>query len=140
MSSRVAIIKRVSLADMASDWGEDCYIDIRPASYTEFAEYSKKDVEKMSEIDGMALVVEVIQQSFIGGRIRVLEGKQIVVADAAEDDIPDLTIDMLNKLFSEIMGMKYDPKAQPPAASGEPKSTPDATSTESLSSTSAPTT
>lgn len=122
MANRVAILKKVSLSGLADGWGDDTYVTVRPASYKQFKEYTQTKVENMTEAEGIELITSMVSEQFINGKIMVLNDKnEPELADATKEDVENLSIEMLNAIFTGIMGVSYDPKAMPtvPTDSGK---------------------
>lgn len=118
MSERkVAILKKISLEGLADGWGSDCFIVVQPASYKQFKEYTQTDVEKLDEAAGIDLITKMIKEQYVSGQIMIIgdDGKP-VNAPAEVDDIDSLGVEMLNTIFTGIMGVNYDPKATQTAA------------------------
>lgn len=109
---RVAILKKVSLSGMADGWGDDCFVVVQPASYKQFKEYTQTNVEQMNEAQGIELITNLVQEQFVSGKLMIIgdDGKP-VNADMEKGDLESLGIDMLNEIFTKIMGVNYDPKA-----------------------------
>lgn len=109
---RVAILKKVSLSGFADGWGDDCFVIVQPASYKQFKEYTQTKVEEMDEAQGIDLITTLVKEQFVSGRIMIIgDDNKPVIADMEKGDLDSLGIDMLNELFTKIMGVNYDPKA-----------------------------
>lgn len=120
---RVGILKKISLSGMAEGWGDDCFVLVQPASYQEFKEYTKTDVETMTETQGIDMITTLAKAKFVSGKIMILDDEnKLVLDDMQKDDLDTLGIEMLNKIFTQIMGVSYDPKAMPTAATNKKKS------------------
>jgi hypothetical protein len=114
MSNRVAILKKVSLAGLAEGWDDQCFVVVRPASYKQFKEYIAAKPEDMDEAQGIELITHMVSEQFVSGKIMVLNAdNQPELGDATKEDIENLSVEMLNALFTGIMGVNYDPKATP---------------------------
>lgn len=106
---RIAITKKVSLASVSDGW-DDCYAIIRPATQQDYLDFASSDPEKLAPADQVKLEVNFVKDHFVSGKINVLgAGNQPELVDMEPDDIA-ASIDLANKLFFEIMGIKYDPK------------------------------
>jgi hypothetical protein len=112
MSDRkVAILKKVSLDEFADGWN-GTYINVAVASYKEFKEYTQSSVENLTEEQGIDMITKLVHDKFVSGKIMILDdNNEPVLADAEIGDLDNLGVDMLNKLFTSIMGVSYDPKA-----------------------------
>lgn len=124
---RVAILKKISLEGLADGWGADCFIMVQPASYKQFKEYTQTDVEKLDEAAGIDLITKMIKEQYVSGQIMIMgEDNKPVNAEAEVDDIDSLGVEMLNTIFTGIMGVNYDPKAiQTAADASKPSSNSD---------------
>lgn len=129
---RVAILKKISLEGLADGWGADCFVMVQPASYKQFKEYTATDVEKLDEAQGIDLITKMIKAQYVSGQIMIIgDNGKPVNAPAEVGDIDSLGVEMLNTIFTGIMGVNYDPKAMPTAANA---SSPSSNSDKSIAS------
>jgi hypothetical protein len=117
MSRTIAILKKISLAGLADNWDENSFIIAKPVSYKDYQEYTDLDVKAMDEKAGVKLMIDMVKSHFVSGKLPILaDSGEVTIEDAEKDDIENLGVEMLSKLFSEIMGVNYDPKAIQTAA------------------------
>jgi hypothetical protein len=109
---RLAITKRVSLADVSEGW-QDCYALIRPCSYQEYSGFADMDTTKMTVAEQIKYAMDFAASHFVSGKVKV-EGTDSLV-DMTTADIYEST-ELSDLLFAEIVGLKLDPKATGTAA------------------------
>ena len=106
---RLAVTKKVSLSDIAEGW-DDCYAIVTKADYATFQLMRNTEVETMSQSEQMKLELQVITDHFVAGKVRILgQSGESVLADMELSDVEG-SIELINKLYLEIMGVTLDPK------------------------------
>jgi hypothetical protein len=112
---RLALTKRVSLANLSEGWDE-CYAIIRPATYQEYQEFLALDVADMTPADQMKVEIEMVTEHFVSGKILILDAEgESQLEDMKPEDIR-ASLPLANTLFFEILGVKLDPKGSVTAA------------------------
>lgn len=98
MVKKLNIKRRFSLKDVGEGW-EECYIDFRPFTY---ADLKKLSQIKDDDVDSIDVVVQVLEEHFVGGRL--LEVGQDQPVDMTRDDVQALPADIINDLIQEATG------------------------------------
>lgn len=113
---KLALVKRVGLADLSEGW-EDCYALVRPATYHEYLDFMALDLKDKKPQEKMEAEFDVVTSHFVSGKVKVyVEGSvEPHLVDMTAEDIK-VSIPLANKLFSEILGFKLDPKDSDKAA------------------------
>lgn len=131
---RITITKRVSLAGLSDGW-DGCYAIVTPASYIDYDTIAKADFSKMTKAGQNALEMQTVRDHFVNGKIKLFD----------EDDLVDMTpedvyssLELADRLYAEIMGLKLDPKDVPPAVPNRPSQPSSTDTTETSSSTELP--
>ena len=117
MSRRLALTKKVSLADLADNW-DDCFAIVRLATFAEFVEYSNQKPKKAASVtEKLEPIFKVVETHLVGGKIKVfVEGNDDPqLLDITAEDVRS-SLPMANKLAAVILGIKLDPKDSPKAA------------------------
>jgi hypothetical protein len=113
---RIALTRKVSLADLADDWN-DCYAVVILASFDEVTEIGSKDFKDMKPIDIVSWELEVVARNFVSGKIMALGvDNTSELVDMTADDLRAST-QLVDKLYSVIMGISLDPKGTSKTAS-----------------------
>lgn len=133
---RLAITKRMSLADVAEDWTSECYALYRPATYKDMLEVKSLNPDSLDESAGIDFMLEFASRHIVGGKVMVLNDDDMLqVAEMQPSDVELLPPEVVNSLFADMTGAKLDPKdtrsavptdlSQPPAgpATETPSST-----------------
>lgn len=122
-SRRLAISKRVSLANIAEGW-DDCYALVAPCSYQEYAEIVALIEEGKTKAEIMAFQLQFVKSHLISGKVRVFdESNQPVLVDITPEDI-ELSQDISDTLCVGITGVAPDPKDTSPRTETSPTLTP----------------
>lgn len=125
---RVALTRKVSLADYADGW-DDCYAIVTLAGFDEVSEAADNDYSKNTNLENVAYEIEVVKRHFVSGKIRVLgENGQPELVDMTSDDVR-ASIPIADKLYAVIMGLTLDPKGMPTEATPSSESTIDSNTT-----------
>lgn len=105
----LAISKRVSLADISDGWDE-CYAIVRAATRAEFKQMTDESIFQMTNNEQADWQCQFVKDHLVSGKVLVAdeEGNQ-VLDDLTPEDI-DAVMALANRLYFEIMGLKYDPK------------------------------
>lgn len=106
-SPRITITKRVSLSGMSDGWGDDCYAIVTPASYQDYDELGNLDTSKLTRAEDIKLQMNIVKKHFVEGKLRPWGSDELVAMQA--DDVY-ASVEIANRLYSEIMGLKLDPK------------------------------
>ena len=111
MGRRLALTKRVSLDGFADGWGSDCYAVVLQAGYAEYSDFLERDTTAMTKLEQMRFQFDFVKERLVGGKVIILDtdtSKQRL-DDLQKDDIEG-SLDLCNRLFAEIAGVKFDPK------------------------------
>lgn len=123
---RIAITRKVSLADYADGW-DDCYAIVTLADFHEKSETQsiKDKITAMTDIEATKFMLDVDMKHFVSGKIQVLDAADTpeLVAMKAEDIATSERI--ISDLYLTIMGVTLDPKATQTTTDTSP--TPDPT-------------
>jgi hypothetical protein len=111
---RLAIAKRVSLAGIGPDWGDECYADVMPANYNDMLEAD--NIDQLSKAEQVKFQLEFIKRHFVSGKIRLMGSDTPV---GMEPDDVTASVALTDRLFMAILGDDIDPKGAAPAA-GQP--------------------
>jgi hypothetical protein len=111
---RLAITKKVSLEKLSDDW-QDCYATVRPATYADYTKLVEAEPEKLAPTAQIKLEMDFVRDHFIGGKLKVFNAHgQPELVDMQPEDI-ELSTELTNLLFFEIVGVTPDPKGLPTA-------------------------
>lgn len=102
MSKKFIVKKKIELNFLGEGW-EDAYISLNAPSYGEIKEFAKKSQVKEGEKPDEGVIDEgitLLQTIFIEGK--AFDGKELV--DFTKDDITDLPIEAINKIFVALTG------------------------------------
>jgi hypothetical protein len=114
MARKLAITKRISLAEFSEDW-KDCYAIIRPATYSEAKVFRDTNVKSLDEDAKVDLELKMIGQHLVSGKIRAYnDANQPELVDLDTEDLRD-SMPIANHIFYEILGIASDPKGSPTA-------------------------
>jgi hypothetical protein len=108
---RLAIAKKVSLAGIGPDWGDECYAYVMPANYNDMLEAEKLD--ELSKAEQVKFQLDFIKRHFVSGKIRVMGEEDL--ADMEPDDVM-ASVALTDRVFMAILGDDIDPKEADPAA------------------------
>jgi len=89
--------KKIELNFLGEGW-EETYITLNAPSYSEIKEFSKKSKVKEGEQPNESVVdegIDLLKSLFIDGK--AFDGKTLV--DFTKEDITDLPIEAINKIF-----------------------------------------
>lgn len=117
---RLAITKRVSLADVADGWTDDCFAVVTPASYAEYIDFGKLSDAGKTNAELLQYQLKFVKDHFVSGKANFLDddGKTILDSLTAEDI--DASKELADKLFAEMVGVSLDPKALATATATSP--------------------
>lgn len=131
---RLAITKRVSLAEVSEGWEDSCYAVVTLATNREQFAITETDTSKLNNRESIELQAKFVREHFVRGEVLALdEDGEPSLVPMAPEDIEDNT-EIANRLFLACVGADTDPKDTPPAASdGAEQPNSEATTKTSLS-------
>lgn len=106
---RIAITRKVSLADVADDWG-DAYAVVTLALWHERSEIRGRETPK-TDNEATEFMRSIAKKHFVSGKIPILtddgtvELSDMTAADLAESE------EVISALYLTVMGVTLDPKA-----------------------------
>jgi len=115
--ARIIITKRISLAGLAEGW-DDCYAIVAPATYQDYDALTQLDFTKLTQNDLIKIQMDIVKDHLLTGEIKEY-GKE-TLSKLLPDDVYS-SLDLTNRLYAEIMGIKLDPKGSSAAAESAPK-------------------
>lgn len=125
---RVAITKKVSLAEVADGW-EECYAVVSLANFNDLTELDATDLDKMKTLDIVKFEIGVVEKHFVSGKILLTQPDgTVALADMLIDDIKS-SPRLIDLLYSEIMGLTLDPKDTSKVATNNSAPTSDSNTT-----------
>lgn len=134
MARRVAITRKVSLAEFADGW-DDCFAIVTLADFSEMQEIAAKDFKSLTDIEAVGFEIEVVMKHFVSGKINVInDAGQAELVDMVAADV-QAGPKIADRLYAVIMGVTLDPKGTETAVTNSPTPTPDSNSTKTTSST-----
>jgi hypothetical protein len=112
----IALLHTYSLAGIAEGWDAQCKLVYRGVKYAELKALQASDPSKVSETEAVDGVIQFITDHFVSGT-GLDEASQPVALTA--EDVADLPIETLTKIFTEMNGGNLDPKDTLPEAPNE---------------------
>lgn len=109
---RLAIGKRLSLAGIADDWDDRCYIVLRPMTYDDRAAASEI-ADGLTNAEAQQIIKKAIKDHTLSGKVLVYgtDGSP-VLADILAEDLDLFDVNTMDLLYAKITGQEYeDPKA-----------------------------
>ena len=131
---RITITKRVSLAGLSEGW-DDCYAIVAPARYRDYEEVSQLETSMLTQAQLIKTEMDLVKSHLVAGKIKVHGDDNFVDLEPADIES---SLELSNRIYSEIMGFKLDPKGTDEAAGSEPKRQNSTSTTETTSSTVSP--
>jgi hypothetical protein len=94
------IVKHFSLAYLGTDW-KDCYLDLKPLSISDvkgkLPEISKLQAKDADVGKGVDLLLELLSDKFIGGKVVDDTGK---IVELPKEALGDLPVEVIGRAFS----------------------------------------
>lgn len=139
MSERhLGLTKKVSMADIGEGWDE-CYAIVRLAEFEEQVEFSELGIDKLTKAEANRAEMDFVRDHFIRGEIMILdEDNEPCAAPMVPDDV-SRNLEIADKLFFAILGIKLDPKDLGTEAPSKTEPTESSSTTKTTSSTASPT-
>jgi hypothetical protein len=139
MTQRITAVKKSSLAGLSEGWGDECYAILRPTQYDDLV--ALDELQAKGQKDQVTFQTDLARSHFVTGKIKtwnVETGEQELVTMTADD--VDCSVEVLDRLFADIIGIDVDPKDMRAAVAQELKQQHDAAATGTPSSTASPAT
>lgn len=113
MARTLGILKKTSLAGLAENWGEECFLLTTPVTYSQYIELKATRLTVGNdEAKAIAMMLDFIKTHVAGGKVKIYNGTDLEVVDVEQDDIDASSVEMINFVFASITGAQYsDPKA-----------------------------
>ncbi len=105
MARQLAIAKRVSLAGVGPDWGDECYAMMLPARYTDMVEADQ--IDQKTKVEQVQFQIDFLKKHFVSGKVKVFGSDEL--ADMEADDVA-ASVALSDLLFAACMGDDLDPK------------------------------
>jgi hypothetical protein len=110
----LALLHTYSLKDLAEGWTDDCKIVYKAITYAELKELQAIKPKEGDEAAAVDAIVKFVQDHFVSGKGMTLNanGDQ-EISDLTKDDVAELPVTTISKLFAEMTGQDSDPKGEP---------------------------
>lgn len=106
MGRQLAIVERTDLS-FYKGW-EGCYVEWNPASYAQALKLIRNAAADLTEEGATAEVVATVKERMVGGKVKVLEDGREKLVDIELDDIDSMPSVMVDRIFADMTGVKYD--------------------------------
>lgn len=126
MGRRVNYLRRTTLDQFKGL--EGCYIEWRPMTYGEKSAWTESTEGAKTDAEAIAIGTKLIQDQFVSGKLR-FEGEPELV-DASADDVAELPVEIVDVIFADITGVRYDPDPLGVTQTAESSSSEDSNATE----------
>jgi hypothetical protein len=121
MSRTLGILKKTSLAGLAENWGEECYVLTTPVTYPQILVIQKMKVDEKDPDPAVLATIKMIKDHLAGGKVKVYENEELKLVNIEADDVDGMSVEMTDHIFASITGGAHrDPKVSPSAAESEP--------------------
>ncbi|GAA1053903.1 hypothetical protein [Dietzia natronolimnaea] len=104
MGRRIAYTRRTSLDRF--EGLEGCYITWSPMTYAEKNEWLKTTGDATDDEAAINIGIKLIQDQFVDGRLRFEVGGKLEAA--TKDDIAELPVEVVDLIFADMTGVRYD--------------------------------
>lgn len=94
---------------MSEQWDTECYAYVKPTTYADQLDLTKRDMANASSDDQIAYQLQFVRDHFVSGKVRVFNGKSFDLVNMTEDDCT-ASIEICDRLYAEINGFDVDPK------------------------------
>lgn len=108
MSKRqLAVVSRTDLS-FFEGW-DGCYIEWQPATYLQAMKVVQTDYKNITEDEAQLMIIALVKERMIGGKVKILgeDGKPELV-DVTEEDIDSMPSTIVDRLYVDMAGLKYD--------------------------------
>lgn len=106
MSRQLAVLKRTDLS-FYEGW-EGCYVEWQPATYGQALKLIRDAAEDISEDDATKKVIETVKDRIVSGKVRIIENGKEQLVDIETDDVDTMPSVMVDRIFADMTGVKYD--------------------------------
>lgn len=109
---RLAIAKRVSLAEVAEGW-QDCYGIVSQLSYLERSEIIDTKPNFKTEVEATHYMNDLVKKHIVTGKVMAFneDGSEETVDLTSEDIDGSASRELVEILFNAILGVSENPKA-----------------------------
>ncbi|WP_241479790.1 hypothetical protein [Mycolicibacterium neoaurum] len=76
-----------------------------------------------NEAAATAKVIQTIKERLVGGKVKIVEGGETKLVDIEADDIDSMPSTMVDRIFADMTGVKYDADPLEPTAADDESST-----------------
>lgn len=112
----LALLHTFSLEGIAEGWTSDCKLVYNAVKYAELKALQGVDQTTLTDETAADNVYKFVADHFVSGS-GLTEASPTTVSDLVKEDVLDLPIDVITKIFNDMNGGKLDPKDTAPEAS-----------------------
>lgn len=121
----LALHHTYSLKGLAEGWTDECKVIYNAVKYADLKTLQTIDQDKITAEQAIDQTIKFVQDHFVSGKgVKVAEDGTAQIVDLVKEDIADLPLEVITKLFNEMNGGKLDPKDIPEVAPSEPQLAP----------------
>lgn len=127
MTLTPAFYRRTLLNDVAGfpELTEDCYIEWRPMTYVDSMRLTQVAAKELTEVEAAQQMVECIKRQFVSGKLSFHDDAgELELADMQPEHIDQLPGDLINRIFADMTGVRYDEDPKGEASSQDATTTP----------------
>lgn len=118
----LALLHRFSLEGLAEGWTDECHLMYQAVKFAEVKALQELDKAKLDETAAVDHIIAFVQDHVAGGKVLKLAADGTTkLEEITKEEVAELPLDTITKVFQEMNGGKLDPKDTPSAAPSEPQ-------------------